>query len=738
MDPTFSPRSATQPGTGCLLAHSSRFAAAAMRLVAIGVAVIAMGWPLAAAGQPAARAPILLSTPAASAVGRATAQDRWVARQRPVAVAFQYLDPQSTSAASRLDVELFDGRMVTLLRDRVEQRGPGNYTWHGKVEGQDAGGAVLTVVNGRIAGSITLFDQGTRTADSYQIESRADGSLSLRHLNPNGFPPDHPPGADNYRAPRTAAQPTNDAGATTAAGDSSALTAAADTGSTIDVMVVYSNQTATAAGTAIGAQIQQAVDRANTAYANSGISMRLRLVHYEAANYSESGNFSTDLNRLTSATDGFMDNVHSLRNTHGADLVSLFIENTQYCGIAWIGPSAGNAFSVINRGCASGNLSYAHELGHNFGARHDTYVDSATTPYRYGHGLTDPGAGWRTVMAYNDACAAAGTSCARIPYFSNPNLTYGSPAHSLGSTSTADNARVHNENAYTIANFRSAAAGGCTYALSPASVSAGAAATSGSSSVTADTGCAWNSVANAPWLSIGAGTGTSGSGTLYYAASSNTGPARSGTLTIGGQAFTVSQASGCTYTLSPTSASVASGGATGSFTLSTGAGCVWNASSSATWLTLTSPASGTGTATVTWSAAANAGAQRVANLTVGGATFTVTEAAATVSSAAIATLSATSLSFGRQKVGTASAVKQVTLTNTGGGTLSITALTSGGANPADFARSGTCAVNTALGAGQSCTIRYTFTPAATGNRSASLSIATSATTANLSLSGRGR
>ena len=57
----------------------------------------------------------------------------------------------------------------------------------------------------------------------------------------------------------------------------------------------------------------------------------------------------------------------------------------------------------------------------------------------------------------------------------------------------------------------------------------------------------------------------------------------------------------------------------------------------------------------------------------------MTEAAATASAptvapAAVATLSATSVSFGNQKVGTTSAAKTVTLTNTGGGTLTIGSL----------------------------------------------------------------
>ena len=79
----------------------------------------------------------------------------------------------------------------------------------------------------------------------------------------------------------------------------------------------------------------------------------------------------------------------------------------------------------------------------------------------------------------------------------------------------------------------------------------------------------------------------------------------------------------------------------------------------------------------------------------------------------------------------------MTLTNTGGGTLTIASLTAGGSNPGDFTRSGTCAVNTALAAGQSCTIVHTFTPKTANSRSSTLTVGTSAGTIKLGLSGRG-
>ena len=149
-----------------------------------------------------------------------------------------------------------------------------------------------------------------------------------------------------------------------------------------------------------------------------------------------------------------MDEAHAWRDTYGADLVSLFIENGAYCGLGWLVSSATSAFTAVNRGCAGPNLSFAHELGHNIGARHDPYVDSSNSPYAYGHGYVYAAGLWRTVMAYNNACAAAGVSCTRIPYFSNPDVSYGSPATATGTVATHDNARVHDERANTVANFR--------------------------------------------------------------------------------------------------------------------------------------------------------------------------------------------------------------------------------------------------------------------------------------------
>src|SRR5207248_1952863 len=100
-------------------------------------------------------------------------------------------------------------------------------------------------------------------------------------------------------------------------------------------------------------------------------------------------------------------------------------------------------------------------------------------------------------------------------------------------------------------------------------------------------------------------------------------------------------------------------------------------------------------------------------------------------------LSPTSLSFGNQNINTTSAAQTVTLTNSGGGSLTISSIAVTGTNAGDFAQTNNCP--STLAAGASCTISVTFTPTASGTRSASVSITDNAAGSpqSVSLSGSG-
>ena len=106
----------------------------------------------------------------------------------------------------------------------------------------------------------------------------------------------------------------------------------------------------------------------------------------------------------------------------------------------------------------------------------------------------------------------------------------------------------------------------CAPTLNSTSQSVGSGATTGSVGVTAGSGCTWSAVSNAGWITLSGATSGNGNGTVPYNVAANASTsARSGTLTVAGQTYTVNQAAlSCSYSVSPTSQSVAAGGGTGS------------------------------------------------------------------------------------------------------------------------------------------------------------------------------
>ncbi|MBZ0248421.1 MAG: hypothetical protein K8F93_02085, partial [Burkholderiales bacterium] len=83
---------------------------------------------------------------------------------------------------------------------------------------------------------------------------------------------------------------------------------------------------------------------------------------------------------------------------------------------------------------------------------------------------------------------------------------------------------------------------------------------------------------------------------------------------------------GCTFSLSPSSATVGPGASSSSFAVNTQAGCQWTANSSQLWLRVLGAGSGSGSGTVSYEVGANPGSTaRTATITVGGQVFTVTQ-----------------------------------------------------------------------------------------------------------------
>ncbi len=249
----------------------------------------------------------------------------------------------------------------------------------------------------------------------------------------------------------------------------------ADDGTVIDVLAAFTPAASAMLGGDLNAElaIVGAAALTNLTYANSGVNFRIRLVGVVRTEYAESG-FS-DLSRLQNTSDGFMDELHTLRNTLKADMVSLTpgtaVANRNYCGIANL-PStlnSGSAFSITEAHCIN-DITYAHELGHNMGKAHDR-ANGGGGISAYAFGYQDPSTGvsdygdFVTVMAYSTN--PSGTSCPSsyipgacpaIAWWSDPNDTFA--GKTLGRVNLEDNARSLNETALTISNYRVSDDGG--------------------------------------------------------------------------------------------------------------------------------------------------------------------------------------------------------------------------------------------------------------------------------------
>lgn len=222
----------------------------------------------------------------------------------------------------------------------------------------------------------------------------------------------------------------------------------------LDIMIVYTTQARDAIGgtSAMRAECALAVDHANTAYQDSSMSTRMRLVYCNEIAYTESGDQDTDLPRLRSTNDGYMDSVHTTRDTVNADMVSLVNDTGSGLGYCPGGAPtyASSPFNTCKWTRVAATFTLAHECGHNQGGGHDVANGGACGPsYGVGHLFGPVSDGWCTVLAYPTSTHP------RVLHFSNPNITHNGYATgvAIGASGEAFNARVITDNDNTIEGF---------------------------------------------------------------------------------------------------------------------------------------------------------------------------------------------------------------------------------------------------------------------------------------------
>jgi hypothetical protein len=513
------------------------------------------------------------------------------------------VDTQALSF-DRLELTPFaDVRVVARRTSRSHPR-TGSTIWHGKLEAPDRGEVTLAMVNGVLTGTLNVDGR------QFEIGFAGGGLHEIREVNPSLFPTDDPPlDLISSSGSATVSSPTSSAIAS---------------GGQIDVMVVWTPAARNAVGgtaAAIQSVVDLAIAHANAAYANSQIATSLRLVYGGEVTFAETpSNINGDLTKLAGANDGQLDQVHTLRNQYAADIVTLLghgYASAGYCGFGYLMSSvstsfASDAFNVVDHTCAAGNLSYAHEVGHNQGLHHDPPNAGGTPSYPYAYGFQDPSGAFRTVMSYGGA--------PRVQRFSNPNVFYDGR---VTGTSTQDNARALNNTAATVANFRTSTSTTCSYTLTPTAMTFSESGGTATVDVTTTAGCSWTTASASSWVSVG--PGGSGSGSVVVNVAPNTGAQRSTSITVAGRAISISEAAAptsCSYTVSPLSLSLPATGGVAQVVVTTAAGCDWTARTNTGWLKVSGSGSGSGVATLR--VRGHSGRQRTATAIVAGQTVTVT------------------------------------------------------------------------------------------------------------------
>jgi hypothetical protein len=205
----------------------------------------------------------------------------------------------------------------------------------------------------------------------------------------------------------------------------------------VEILVVYTDAAEQANGGAAGivSLAGLAVGNVDNALSNSGINASASLAGTMKWAHPSTGVVSSDLGALISDAT-----IKAARTTFNADLVAALVSGapsgmTGYGAIPLgLGGNSAACWSVTRAAAVGAPVrSFAHEIGHNFGAGHDAAQGGPNAvPTARGLRFTgNDGKQYCTLLAYQQG------SGQRIPYYSNPSVVYaGKPT----GTASANNA----------------------------------------------------------------------------------------------------------------------------------------------------------------------------------------------------------------------------------------------------------------------------------------------------------
>ncbi|MGW7418208.1 InlB B-repeat-containing protein [Streptomyces sp. NPDC054863] len=234
----------------------------------------------------------------------------------------------------------------------------------------------------------------------------------------------------------------------------------------IDLIVGYTPKALAEAGsvTQMRADITRAVALTNDALADSKVDARVRLLTIPPVSpvpAARDGVTQDLIKALATPRDKLLDEMQTLRDSHGADLVSVIAGGRAAGGLGYSpkAPSSKTAnygYNIVAH-AALKNFSLGHEIGHNLGSAHDRVTEPKQPPPYGANGYFPSNGDFASLMAYESSCRKSTRGrCGRVNQFSNPVLSYrGQPfGVPLGRPNEAATAQIFNTTSKAIASYR--------------------------------------------------------------------------------------------------------------------------------------------------------------------------------------------------------------------------------------------------------------------------------------------
>ena len=291
--------------------------------------------------------------------------------------------PATSKEAARITIKLSDKTELTIVRTSVDIK-TDMCIWRGAVEGTDAPATIMWWPGGKMAG--TLQHEGR----IYSIRHMGGEMHAVVEMGEDRMPQEHAPMPERMRAndpnlrddplcnratpascgrrPRRAAagktqqqaklqQPSG-----RPEGDGSERPTSEEHGAgrrpkdiVIDVIVAYTKKAASNYSDVKRELVDLSIEEANESFRMSGIGhVKLRLVHAYQTDYVEEGAHFDHVWRFADKGDGYMEEIHALRDKYRADVAILIVDDPKGCGLATrVYADAEEAFAVVHHECAA-------------------------------------------------------------------------------------------------------------------------------------------------------------------------------------------------------------------------------------------------------------------------------------------------------------------------------------------------------------------------------------------------